>query len=731
MPNVSQPSPTSPVEDPQRAMASTRRFEDIVEAISAYHPGPDIAFIQRAYIYSAKVHAGQVRKSGEPYLIHPLEVAFLLTQLRLDEASIVTGLLHDTVEDTLVSLPDIEKAFGTEVGLLVDGVTKLSQIHFDTDEHKQAENFRKMLVAMAKDIRVILVKLADRLHNMRTLQFLPPNKQRRIAQETMDIYAPLANRLGVNWIKSELEDLAFSYLQPVEYADLRRRVSNLTEQREAYVTEVVQQLQNELTNCGIDCSVDGRPKHLHSIFKKMVARHIEFEQVYDVIAFRVLVESVSHCYEVLGHVHSLWHPIPGRFKDYIAMPKPNQYQSLHTSVIGPKGERIEIQIRTSEMHRIAEEGIAAHWQYKEKVGDKNKQQFAWLRQLLEWQQDLKDPNEFLDTVKYDLFTDEVFVFTPRGEVISLKRGATPVDFAFAIHSEVGTHCAGAKANGRMVPLRYELKNGDMVEIITNAQQRPSKDWLSFVRTGKAKSKIRAIVQAEERSRSKELGRELLEREMRRYGMSLQKFIKDGALQHVAEESRHRSIDSLFVALGYGRTTAQQIIERLNPGKLPAPEQPSMLGQLLRKVARRSTGGVMVQGIEDVLVRFGRCCNPLPGDAIIGFVTRGRGITVHLPNCSRALDADPARRIDVSWDPRGTFSRPVTVRVLTSDRPGILATISQSFTDNGVNISQANCKVTDADRAINTFEVMIKDAEQLRTVINKIKQVKGVLGVERI
>lgn len=715
-------------------MGSVRRLEDIIEAIVAYHPGADIALIQRAYMYSAKVHAGQVRKSGEPYLVHPLEVAWLLTQLRLDEASIVTGLLHDTVEDTLATLQDLETTFGVEVAGLVDGVTKLSQIHFDTDEHKQAENFRKMLVAMAKDIRVILVKLADRLHNMRTLQHLQPAKQRRIAQETMDIYAPLANRLGVNWIKSELEDISFSYLQPHEYEDLKKRVTELTSAREDYVGEVVSLLQQELEACGIQCAVDGRPKHLFAIHKKMVSRHIEFEQVYDVIAFRVLVETLSQCYEVLGHVHSLWHPIPGRFKDYIAMPKPNQYQSLHTSVIGPKGERIEIQIRTQEMHRVAEEGIAAHWEYKErrKIGEKNKQQFAWLRQLLEWQQDLKDPNEFLDTVKYDLFVDEVFVFTPRGEVISLKRGATPVDFAFAIHTEIGTHCAGAKVNGRMVPLRYELKNGDMVEIITNSQQRPSKDWLSFVRSGRAKSKIRTIVQTEERARSKELGRELLERELKRYGQSLQKFVKDGTLQRVAEESKHRSVDTLFVALGYGRSTAAQIMERLMPGKVPTPEtQPSVLGQLFRKVARRSTGGVMVQGIDDVLVRYGRCCNPLPGDPIIGFVTRGRGITVHLPSCSRALDADPQRRIDVTWDPRGTFSRPVAIRVLTSDRPGILATISQAFTDNGVNISQANCKVTDADRAINTFEVLIKDAEQLRKVVNEIKGVKGVLGVERL
>jgi len=436
-------------------MATRRRFEDILEAVQQYHPQPNIELIQRAYMYSAKVHAGQVRKSGEPYLIHPLEVAYLLTELRLDEASIVTGLLHDTVEDTLATLEDIQEMFSAEVAALVDGVTKLSQIRFHTDEHKQAENFRKMLVAMAKDIRVILVKLADRLHNMRTLEHLAPPKQRRIAQETMDIYAPLANRLGINWVKGELEDLAFRYLQPEDFIDLEKRVTELTAERGTYVREVVDVLERELKSRGVDGEVSGRPKYIYSIYRKMRSRRVAFEEIYDAIAFRVLVETLGQCYEVLGHVHSLWHPIPGRFKDYIAMPKANRYQSLHTSVVGPGGERIEIQIRTREMHRIAEEGIAAHWEYKEggNVGEKSRHEFAWLRQLLEWQRDLEDPSEFLETVKYDLFTDEVFVFTPRGEVISLKRGATPLDFAYSIHTEVGHHCSGAKINGRMVPLR--------------------------------------------------------------------------------------------------------------------------------------------------------------------------------------------------------------------------------------------------------------------------------------
>lgn len=710
-----------------------RRVEDIIAAVQVYHPNANVGLIQKAYVYSAKVHAGQVRKSGEPYLIHPIEVSYLLARLRLDEASIATGLLHDTVEDTLATLEDIREMFGEEVSALVDGVTKLSQIRFDNSEHKQAENFRKMLVAMARDIRVILVKLCDRLHNMGTLTHLGPDKQRRIAQETMEIYAPLANRLGINWLKSELEDLAFQYLEPEESSALEQRVRSLTAERQVYVDDVVTLLRENLAERGTTCEVQGRPKHLYSIYKKMRSQHIEFEDVYDVVAFRVLTDSVGECYEVLGHVHSLWRPIPGRFKDYVAMPKPNNYQSLHTSVIGPAGERIEVQIRTHEMHKINEEGIAAHWEYKERseMGDKHRKQFAWLRQLMEWQQDLKDPSEFLDTVKFDLFTEEVFVFTPRGEVISLRRGSTPVDFAYAIHTEVGDHCAGAKANGRMVPLRYELRNGDMVEIITSPQQQPSKAWLSFVRTGRAKTKIRAVVRGEERDRSRELGREMLEREMKRHGISLQKMIKGGQLKALAEDSRHQTVDGLFVALGYGRTTTRQILEALAPDHKPIKE-PNAIEKVIRKVTGRvASSGVVVQGIEDVLVRYGKCCSPLPGEAIIGFVTRGRGITVHVRDCPRAIDADPERRIEVSWDADIKSPRPVTLRVATGDSPGILATISQTFTDASINIAQANCRVIDTNRAVNTFEVLVRDSQQLREVMGRIRQVNGVLAVDRI
>jgi GTP diphosphokinase / guanosine-3',5'-bis(diphosphate) 3'-diphosphatase len=707
-------------------------IENVIEALLAYHPEADVDLIQRAYEYSAKVHAGQVRKSGEPYLIHPVEVAFLLTKLHLGEASIVTGLLHDTVEDTLATVEDISSLFGSEVEQLVDGVTKLSQITFDTNEHKQAENFRKMLVAMAKDIRVILVKLCDRLHNMTTLHHLPPPKQRRIARETMDIYAPLANRLGIHWLKSQLQDKAFRYLYAEDYLALQERVDAMSLEREGYVQEVISILTKLFGEKKIPAQVQGRPKDLYSIHRKMASRHIEFEQVYDVVAFRVLVESVGHCYEVLGHVHSMWRPIPGRFKDYVAMPKPNSYQSLHTSVVGPHGERIEVQIRTQEMHRINEEGIAAHWEYKEKgpLAASGRDQFAWLRQLMEWQRELKDPNEFLDTVKFDLFTDEVFVFTPRGQVVSLQRGSTPVDFAYSIHTEVGNRCSGAKVNGRMVPLRYALKNGDMVEVTTHPGQKPSKDWLSFVCTGRAKTKIRAEVRKEERSRSKELGREILERELKKRGVSLQKLIKKGDLQRIVEDTRHRTIDGLFIALGYGKTTTGQVLDRLLPNKEEEkPETP--LGKLINRVARRSTGGVVVQGLDDVLIRYGKCCSPLPGEAVTGFVTRGRGITVHGANCPRAIDADPERRIEVNWDERGTVERPVSVRVMTTDVPGLLASISKTFTENGVNISQANCRVTKPDRAVNTFEVMIKNSEQLHRVMAAIKQVRGVIGVERV
>lgn len=725
------------------------RLNDILTRVSSYHPAPDLDIIKKAYVYSAKVHQGQVRKSGEPYLIHPLEVAGLLAQLRLDEASIVAGLLHDTVEDTLATVEEISELFGPEVALIVDGVTKLSKFSAPqqlSQEEKQAENFRKMLVAMAQDIRVILVKLADRTHNMRTLEHMSEDKQARIAQETLDIYAPLANRLGISWIKTELEDLSFRYTRPKDFFELDARINRKKKDREKYIDDVVKLIDGRLKEASITAQVSGRFKHMYSIHKKMRSQGIEFEQVPDVIAFRVITRDVGACYGALGLMHQQWKPVPGRFKDFIAIPKANMYQSLHTTVIGPLSERIEIQIRTEEMHRVAEEGIAAHWAYKEGKAAlaKDDEKFAWLRQLLEWQQDLKDPKEFLDTVKVDLFTDEVFVFTPRGDVKSLPRDATPVDFAYAVHSAVGEKCVGAKVNGKIVPLRYKLKNGDQIEVLTSPQAHPSKDWLTFVKTSRAQQKIRAFIKEQQREKSMALGRELVEREFKRFGLNLNKVIRGGDLKPHLEGYGLRTEEDVLVAIGYGKIQPHQLVELLLPAEKvaevkdappPSPSSPSGLfstvTDLARRVVGRRTNGVTIGGIDDVLVRFGRCCNPVPGDAIVGFITRGRGVTVHHAACEKARATDPERRVDVAWDVKGDFKRAVTLRVMTVDRPGLLADMSQIFSKKGVNISQANCRVTGDDRAVNTFECVISDLKQLNDLIRSIEKLTGVHSVERV
>jgi len=720
------------------------RLNDILDRVGGYHPDPDLDLIKKAYVYSAKVHQGQIRKSGEPYLVHPLEVAGILAEMRLDEASIVTGLLHDTIEDTLATKGDIAELFGQEIADLVDGVTKLSKFTAgNTQEEKQAENFRKMVVAMAKDIRVLLVKLADRTHNMRTLEHMIPEKQERIARETLDIYAPLANRLGIQWLKSELEDLSFQYVRPNDCAELTQKVEARAKERDKFISEVVGIVKEKLTESSIQGRVYGRVKHLYSIWRKMQFQSVDFEQIYDVIAFRVIVENVAQCYESLGIIHSLWKPVPGRFKDYIAIPKPNMYQSLHTTVIGPRAERIEIQIRTQEMHKIAEEGVAAHWAYKEgKNGGapsaKDAAKFGWLRQLLEWQRDLTDPTEFLETVKVDLFADEVFVFTPKGHVKNLPRGATPVDFAYTVHSQVGEHTVGAKVNGKIVPLRYTLKNGDTVEILTSPTSHPSKDWLTFVKTSRAQTRVRGFIRQAEHKRSLEIGKEVAERELRRYGLSLSRLSKGGGLDDAAGKLGYKKGDDLLVALGYGKITPAQILQHLvPPEKLAQPppvRQPSWrLTELIRKVARLpGTGGVRISGIDDVLVRFGRCCNPVPGDDIIGFITRGRGVTVHTRACDKSLTLDPLRRVDVTWDTKaGEVKRPVSIRVVTDDRAGVLAQISKTISEAGMNISQATCRTTGPGRAVNTFEVAIGDLKQLRGVMRSIEGIEGVISVERV
>jgi GTP diphosphokinase / guanosine-3',5'-bis(diphosphate) 3'-diphosphatase len=716
------------------------RLNDILEKVQSYHPEADIDLIKKAYVFSAKMHQGQVRKSGEPYLVHPLEVCGLLADMRLDEHTLAAGILHDTVEDTVATVEDLKQLFGQQVAEIVEGVTKLSTMPYSTSHERAAENFRRMVVAMAKDIRVILVKLADRLHNMRTLEHMKPEKQEQIAQETLDIYAPLANRLGMHWLKAELQDACLKYLHPKEEQVLKEKLDATEKARQSYIDEVRTELQKKMDENSVPAEVQGRVKHLYSIWRKLKAQGIEFEEVNDIVAFRVLTDTIPHCYEAFGYVHATWRPVPGRFKDFIATPKPNGYQSLHTTVLGPGGQRVEIQIRTRDQHEIAEHGIAAHWAYKEGKQPKGKdgQQFAWLRQLMDWQRELQDPTEFISSVKFDLFGDEVYVFTPKGEVKELTSGSTPVDFAFAIHSEVGHHCSGARVNGRMVPLRYRLKNGDTVEILTNAQQHPNKDWLSFVKTARARNRINHYLRQEQRGRAIKLGEELLERELKRYGRSLQKMQKSNAFQSLIDSSKHfNRVDDVFAGVGYGKVTAQAVLRRILPadelekGPKDEKEPKSRLGQLFQAVARKSTSGISVQGLDDVLIRFAKCCNAVPGDPIVGFVTRGRGVTVHNMQCQKALEQDPARKVPVHWDTKTNVERAVQIRVITDDRPGILASISERFTTSGANILNANCRARKDRRAVNTFTIAVRDATQLRSLIKDIESLNGIHSVERL
>jgi GTP pyrophosphokinase len=712
-------------------------LSELIERVRSYSPGGDVEVIQRAYEFSAEVHRGQRRLSGEPYLTHPLQVAGIIADLRLDPASVATALLHDTVEDTLATLAEIEARFGPEIAALVDGVTKIGQINFTSREEKQAENFRKMLLAMARDIRVILVKLADRTHNMRTLGHLPHERQLEIAQETLEIYAPLAHRLGIYWLKSELEDNALRYLHPEVYYQLKRSVAKKKAEREKYTKEVVSVLSRRLAEAGLEAEVTGRPKHFYSIYQKMQAQNLLFDQIYDLVAFRVVVDTIGECYEALGVVHASWKPVPGRFKDYVALPKANGYQSLHTTVIGPYGERIEIQIRTREMHRVAEYGIAAHWRYKQSdaaVGADDGQRFAWLRQLLEWQQHLDDPQEFLRSVKEDLFSEEVFVFTPKGDLLNFPVGATVIDFAYRIHSEVGHHCAGARVNGRIVPLRYQMQSGDTVEIITTATQTPSKDWLKLVKTSRAKNRIRAWVKAQQSQRSVAVGREILERDLARHQLDLAELRRDGTLARVARELEERDEDALLASIGYGRRTPHQVLARILPEAEIERRRERSEGafqRLMRLVSRQSKSGVKVSGIEDVLVRFGKCCSPLPGERITGFITRGRGVTVHAHDCPKVLDSDPQRRIDVQWENGKGTPRPVKLEVTCVDRPGLLAAMSKAISAAGINIAGARVQNVGDHKAQNTFELVVSSLDELSRVMRSLARVRGVMKVERV
>jgi guanosine-3',5'-bis(diphosphate) 3'-pyrophosphohydrolase len=712
------------------------RLNDILDKVSAYNPSADLDLIRKAYVFSAKVHQGQIRLSGEPYLIHPMEVTAILADLKLDVPSVITGLLHDTVEDTLTTPEEIESIFGSEVANLVDGVTKIGKINFRTKEESQAENFRKMLLAMSDDIRVILIKLADRLHNMRTLQYQPEAKQRSIAKETLDIYAPISNRLGISWVKSELEDLSFRYLEQQIYYDLASKVTKKKQERESDVEQVKDIILGKLAEHGLKGDVSGRSKHLYSIFRKMESRNVDIDQIYDLIAIRVLVEDIRECYEVLGIIHSTWKPVPGRFKDYIAMPKGNMYQSLHTTVIGPFAERMEVQIRTMEMHRVAEAGIAAHWKYKEGKGydEKEVKRFAWLRQLLEWQHELQDSREFMDTVKVELFPEEVYVFTPKGDVKSLPRGATPIDFAYGVHTDVGHRCVGAKVNGKLVPLKYELKNGDIIEVITSPHHTPSKDWLKIVKSSRARNKIRAWIKTEERKRSISLGREIVEKEFRRYSLNYGKLLKAGEIKRVAAEFGFVGDEDLMASVGYGKLSCNQLLGKLLPPEKIEERQErkeSRVGRIIEKLTKKSSSAIQISGVEDVLVRFGKCCNPVPGDDITGFITRGRGVTIHTSDCAIALECDPERRVDVAWNRTRKVALPVKIRVSCHDQKGILANISQAIANCEANIASASINSTVDKRGINLFEVEITDLDHLNRVINNIMKVSGVTKVERL
>ncbi len=711
---------------------------DIVDLVEEYSPGcADL--LTKAYIFTAKVHKGQSRVSGEPYISHPLEVARILAELRQDPEAVCTGLLHDTVEDTSTTLQEIKEHFGEHVAELVDGVTKLAKIDVSNTQVRQAESYRKMLLAMAKDIRVIIIKLADRLHNALTLHHLPRKRRERIARETAEIYAPLANRIGIGWLKGALEDVAFKHLHPKEFLEIDEMLRDGLEDREAYMEEVISQLNETLEEAGVDGTTSARFKLHSSIYKKMRTQNLDFHQVYDICGVRITVDDVKDCYAILGILHSKWTPIPGRFKDYIALPKANLYQSLHTTVLGPGGQRVEFQIRTKEMHRVAEEGIAAHWKYKEgeEVNDGLADKFEWIRRIVESLNEESDPQNLVDSVKVNLFQDEVFVFTPRGEVKSLPRGATPVDFAFSIHTEVGSHCVGAKVNGKIAPLGKLLENGDMVEILTNPHRHPSADWMKFVATARAKQKIRNWIKQGQRERSLTLGKELLTHELERYAESVSAYMEPERLREAAPSFGVQNDENLLASIGFGRVSARRVAEKLLPEKLVRERNKrdkSRLRRLVDRVSRhKSKTGIRVQSQDDVLIRYGKCCQPIPGDSIVGFITRGRGVTVHLETCAhmKALMDGQESLVEVSWgDIRKDQVHMVTLAVEARDRPGVLASLSAAIAGCGANISRVAAEASQEKAGIR-LDVQVRDLAHLNDVMKKIRDEKLILSVERV
>ncbi len=712
------------------------RLNDIIEQANSYlHLSKsDKDLINKAYVYSAKVHAGQKRRSGEPYLNHPLEVSGILALMKLDISSIVTGLLHDTVEDTLATIEEIESLFGSEIAFLVDGVTKISQLPHSSNIERQAEGFRKLILATAKDIRVVLVKLADRLHNMRTLEYLSADSRKKIASETLDIYAPLSHRLSINWVTNDLEDLSFCFLHPEDYQGLSKLITEKKKEWGRHVDETKRIIAEKLMEFDINSEVTGRFKHLYGVYQKMHAQNLEFDNVHDIIAFRVIISSVKECYQALGAVHSSWKPVPGRFKDYIALPKGNGYQSLHTTVLGPFGHRMEVQIRTRAMHEVAEYGVASHWKYKEDgiESSASYEVYSTLRQLLEWK-DIKDPTEYMEAIKGELIPNVVYVFTPRGDLKELPSGATPVDFAYSVHTEVGNTCARALVNGKLVPLNHQLNTGDKVEIVTSANRHPSRDWLKFVVTSGSKTKIRSWLRDRERSQSEIVGKSICERKFKRHGLDFQSMLREGSLESALEALRYKDVKDFYLAVGFGKVSATDLFKRVAPvDKANSPsERDSRIEKIINTITSSSDDGVLISGYSDVMIKFGRCCSPLPEEDIVGYITRGKGITVHKNNCPKLLEVDHERRIDVKWDGDFKGARPARLLVKGIDRPGILSNITDSFTSLDVNISKAEMHSTDLDDAIGTFDVVVSGLTQLERVIKSIKRVKGVKSVVRM
>jgi GTP diphosphokinase / guanosine-3',5'-bis(diphosphate) 3'-diphosphatase len=710
------------------------RINNILDKLADGCPDADVDVVERAYVYSARVHAGQVRLSGEPYLMHPLEVANILADMRLDPVSVAAGLLHDVLEDTRAQPEDVEALFGPEVLRIVSGVTKLSLMPTSSSQERQAENIRKMFLAMADDIRVILIKLADRLHNMRTLRFHSPEKRIAIAQETLDIYAPLAARLGIYWIKNELEENSFKYLNPEEYSRIELLVAKSRTEREQYIETVKNTIRAKLEEAQLKAEVIGRSKNFFSIHSKMQSQNLSFEQIYDLIAFRIILDTVPHCYEALGLIHSMWKPIDYKFKDYIGRPKPNMYQSLHTTVIGPVGERIEIQIRTWEMDRVAKSGIAAHWSYKEgrRIDENISKKFAWIQDMVENQETFRDPGEFLENVRLDLFPDEVYVFTPKGDIRALPKGSTPVDFAYLIHTEVGHKCVGAKVNGQMVSLPYVLQTGDIIEIVTAKNHTPSKDWLKFVKTIKARAKIRQWVKTQEKERSISLGREMLEKAFRKERLNFATLSKTEKMEEVVGALGVKTLDDLVANVGYGKVTPLQVLRPFTVKPESPDSRESLLAKLMSRVRKKKPrAGVLVKGLEDILIKFGKCCQPVPGDAIIGYITQGYGVTIHRASCVNALRTNPERQIEVEWNTESADSYPVKIKIVSFDRMGLLADLVGSISRMGANILNASSDTKENKTVESLFTISVSDTGHLEKILAAIRLVKQVQDARRI